>query len=464
MSRCSILWILLTIIGIVTVTSSLPRVAQADGISPIPCPNTPVVPTDPAFDALQDAKAYYGAYQGGFYRFEVPSNWNGELALYMHGTNFSNTLGFSGPGNGLRAYWIQQGFAWGASTYSCNGYIPGIGLTDTIQLKELFSKVTGKAAPSRSYVVGQSMGGFQTQLALHAYPTLFDGGLAMCGMNSANWDLYVALGAAAEYITGLRFTDPATTAGVQTQMVAQTGLPGSLTQKGIQFASVVINMSGGARPFAMDGLVPPFAGTPTYQFLMSGATLAGSTTPGNLTRANDMAKYAIDPGLGLTAAQLDGGVRRTKKNESIYQSFEETRPLSGNIQRPLLTMYTTGDFIVPVVNAQALQNAVDKAGKGNLLVQRLIRSAGHCGYSDQEQVTAFGDLVKWVRLGIKPDGDNVFGDLSDAGKKFTNPIRPGDPGTIRAPASPQTTRPAGQLTVGITPPSTGDAGLKCDWS
>src|SRR4051794_26806837 len=211
-------WLVLVIFGLAAVTSAVgPSAVAAGSLSPIPCANTEVIPTDPKFDALPGAKVYFGAYQGGFYRFEVPDTWNGELALYMHGTNFSNTLAFNGPSNGLRAYWVQQGFAWGASTYSCNGYIPGIGLTDTIQLRELFSKVTGKAAPTRSYVAGQSMGGFQTELALHAYPTMFDGGLAMCGMNSANWDLYVALGAAAEYITGVRFTDPATTAAAQTQ-------------------------------------------------------------------------------------------------------------------------------------------------------------------------------------------------------------------------------------------------------
>jgi len=433
--------------------------AASAGLTPVPCSNAEVVPSDPRFDALPNATAYYGAYEGGFYRFEVPKAWNGELALYMHGTNFGSTLSFSGPGNGLRAYWIEHGFAWGASTYRCNGFIPGIGLGDTILLRGIFRKITNQAEPVRSYVVGTSMGGFQTELALHAFPTLFDGGLAMCGMNSANWDLYVALGAASEFITGQRFTDPNTVADVQRRMIAVTGSPGSLTQKGIQFASVLINMSGGPRPFAMEGLVPPFNGVQTYQFLMSGSTLAGSTTPGNLTRANDTARYAIDPGLGLTAADLDAGVRRTHKTESIYAAFEETRPLSGKIERPLLTLYTTADYIVPVINAQALQRAVDAAGRSNLLVQRLIRSAGHCGYSDQEQVTAFGDLVRWVRDGVRPEGDNVFGDLTDAGRRFTNPLRPGDPGTVRSPRAPQAAA-EGPAPARISPPATGDAGLE----
>ena len=93
--------------------------------------------------------------------------------------------------------------------------------------------------------------------------------------------------------------------------------------------------------------------------------------------------------------------------------------------------------MVPVVSAQALQRAVNSAGRGDLLVQRLIRSTGHCTFSGAEQARAFEDLVKWVRIGERPEGEDILGDLSNAGRKFTTPLRPGDPGGIRPPASPQ---------------------------
>src|SRR3954451_11921270 len=104
MSRLRFLVVAATVVAVALAGSSGARAAS--GISPIPCSSAEVIPADPKFDALSGAKAFYGTYQGGFYRFEVPDNWNGELALYMHGTNFSNTLAFSGPGNGLRAYWV----------------------------------------------------------------------------------------------------------------------------------------------------------------------------------------------------------------------------------------------------------------------------------------------------------------------------------------------------------------------
>jgi hypothetical protein len=94
-------------------------------------------------------------------------------------------------------------------------------------------------------------------------------------------------------------------------------------------------------------------------------------------------------------------------------------------------MHGTGDLYVPLLVEQGLKRAVTAAGKQQLLTQRLYRIAGHCGFNAAEQERAFDDLVKWVRDGVKPEGDEVAGDLSDAGRTFTNPLRPGDPGGLR---------------------------------
>ena len=55
------------------------------GITPVACPTMSFTPQDPAFEALPGAKAYFGAYDGGIYRIEIPDKWNGELMLSAHG-------------------------------------------------------------------------------------------------------------------------------------------------------------------------------------------------------------------------------------------------------------------------------------------------------------------------------------------------------------------------------------------
>jgi hypothetical protein len=47
-------------------------------------------------------------------------------------------------------------------------------------------------------------------------------------------------------------------------------------------------------------------------------------------------------------------------------------------------------------------------GRSVLLVQRAIRDVGHCGFTTSEQEKAFVDFVKWVKLGVKPAGDDVL--------------------------------------------------------
>jgi hypothetical protein len=111
--------------------------------------------------------------------------------------------------------------------------------------------------------------------------------------------------------------------------------------------------------------------------------------------------------------------------------YDELVPFDGKLERPTLTMHGTGDLFVPIFLEQSLKRAVVAAGREALLAQRIYRIAGHCGFSQPEMIRAFDDLTAWVHKGTRPAGDEVNGDLSNAGMTFTNPLRPNDPGGIR---------------------------------
>src|SRR5207249_11949775 len=122
------------------------------GLTPVACPQQKWEYSDPSFDALPGAKAYFGRYDGGIYRIEIRERWNGELMLSAHG--FTTNSGARGSelrvGSPLiREHLIQEGFAWAASSYRCNGYVPGIGLQDTMALTEMFTTLNGGTAPRR---------------------------------------------------------------------------------------------------------------------------------------------------------------------------------------------------------------------------------------------------------------------------------------------------------------------------
>lgn len=403
------------------------------GVTPVACPNQEWQHDEAAFEALPGAKGFSGRYDGGLYRIEIPEKWNGELMLSAHG--FVSNAGASGSRlrvgtPAIRQHVIEQGFAWAASSYRCNGYVPGIGLQDTMALTDLFTKLNGGSAPRRVYLTGGSMGGHVTLLGMHEFPTSFAGGLAMCPAGPELFDFFTATAAAAEAVTGIELKTLNTLQQDLTRISEALGNAPDYTEKGRQLASIQIHLSGGPRPFAVEGLGGRF----TSNIASGASALAGGTSPSNKAVATTHVRYALDAELGLSAERLNQIVRRKTADKDVRNPmgpYEEIVPFDGNIERPLVTMHGTGDLYVPIHLEQILNRAIVAAGKQNLLTQRIYRIAGHCGFSVAEQARAFDDLVKWVREGVKPEGDDVMGDLSDAGRKFTSPLREGDPGTIR---------------------------------
>jgi len=412
------------------------------GIAPAPCPDQAWEQTDPTFAALPGAKASFGRYDGGVYRIEIPEKWNGELVLSAHGYVATSgaqgsrlRVGLPGVGQGspFRGHLISQGFAWAASSYHCNGYVPGQGLLDTVALTDLFTKANDGKAPSRIYLTGVSMGGHITLLGMQEFPTTFAGGLALCASGPGEMDFLTSVAAAAELITGVAVTE-ATRAQDVARLTDVLGKPPNYTDKGRQLASIQVQISGGPRPFALDGLEARFTDNASTVVSGRGADIW------NRVASNSDVRYHVDAGLGLTDAAINERVRRKAADPDARGAqgpFEEAIPFDGRFERPVLTLHGSGDLYVPISLEQSLRHAVDVAGKSSSLVQRIIRSPGHCNFSAAEQADAFDALVEWAHTGKRPEGDDVLGDLTNAGTKFTNPLRPGDPGLTRVSSGPR---------------------------
>jgi hypothetical protein len=107
---------------------------------------------------------FWGITGGAGWRIEVPDSWNGDLVLYAHGyAGTGDQLFVQNPG--IRAHLIANGYAWAASSYRANGYVPGTGAEDTHELLKIFKhevrKDTAagrKGDPDRVYLYGVSMG------------------------------------------------------------------------------------------------------------------------------------------------------------------------------------------------------------------------------------------------------------------------------------------------------------------
>ncbi|MBK8560001.1 DUF6351 family protein [Candidatus Amarobacter glycogenicus] len=387
---------------------------------------------DPSFAPLAGAKAAFGQIDRAAYQIEVPDSWNGELVMFAHGfAGFGTEVAVQAPPAALRRYLVANGYAWAASSYSENGYVPGIGADDTLALKKLF--ITKYGEPKRTYITGASMGGNVVALALENQPGEYDGGLALCGalMGIGQIDYLISWVAVAEYTSGLAFPigQPGADLGtlILQEMPKVLGSSATPTQRGLRFASIIKNLTGGTRPFFQEGFREQYA-------VNFGLALLDPERKGLVNRAatNTGVVYHIDPGLGLTDAEVNAGVRRFASDAAARnaEQYPDAALTTGKISVPLLTLHNTGDLFVPITMERDYKKAVTEAGKSDLLVQRAIRAGGHCKFSEPELTTAFQDLAAWVRDGKKPKGEDLSGDLANAGMEFTNPLRAGDPGGV----------------------------------
>ena len=115
--------------------------------------------TDPSFEALEGTEAFFGKLGGTVYAIEMPDEWNGRLVLCAHGfRGLDPDLVVDMPP--MREYLIQNGYAWAASSYRANGFVPFEGAQETAALHDFFIQEFGQ--PDYSYIAGASMGGNAT--------------------------------------------------------------------------------------------------------------------------------------------------------------------------------------------------------------------------------------------------------------------------------------------------------------
>lgn len=406
--------------------TGLPRLLAAT-------PGSVATPSAPSFTPSAGARAYTGTIGHAAYLIEVPSEWNGELVLWAHGVRgFSSAVYAESPPPALRNALIQQGYAWAASSFSENGFVAGVATNDTLLLKWFFSEQFGR--PARTYIAGNSMGGNVVTLSLENFPDEYDGGLSFCGVVAGEeWiDYLLAWVMAAEFIAGVELPldegSARVTAVVDTLILPALGPIDNPATKGLAFRSVIRNLTGGPRPFFVEGYLKAF---PANFGLVTGDP--GRTMP--LTRAATTygVDFKADSGLGFDGDAVNEGVRRLAADMDLRDpgKHPDTAPTTGRLSDPLLTLHESGDLTVPISLEQSYREKAAAAGAGDLLVQRVIRSSAHCGFSDREITRAWDDLRAWVGGGTRPSGDNLSGDLTDAGRTFTEPLRPGDPGTTR---------------------------------
>lgn len=396
---------------------------------------------NPSFQPLAGARADFGRLGGAVYQIEVPRNWNGRLLLFMHGFGEYRPEALVSPPL-ARRYLIGQGFAWGASSFSSTGLIPGRSTDETAALWDYFARTYGR--PTRTYITGTSMGGMATHIAAERYANRFDGALAMCGSAgqtpavTAETDFFVA-GAFAAGVTQAEF-DAST--GVST-LIRDRILPVLRNPQVHQrFENIMVDLTGGPRAFDREG----------FRFEEETNWQRAELLVATHLALNRNTTYRLGPTSGVTSREFNRAVIRVRTDDQALRAFVAGNETTGNLEMPLISVHFTGDGQVPVEQARILQRRVDTAGEHDLLVQRVLRDPGHCGFTSTEWEASFEALIAWVEHEVKPQGNNVLvHDLRTLGRRFELNPRPGTPEADAVPGARDRVVLRGRLTVDGAP-------------
>jgi len=448
--------------------------AQAACAAPVPSDTQPgYAVADPwcdfpggaPFAPLTDAagaplsQVHAGIDDGAAWRIEVPHRWNGELVLHAHGyRGEGTTVWVDDPG--LRAHFVQRGFAWAASSYQTNSYDVAQGVRDTHALTDLFRRVTDRQ-PGETLITGPSMGGHVTAVAVEHYRGTFAGAMPTCGVlgDTDLFDYFTDANVTAAALTGTPITfplqpPPGYPLTYQQQVLGElpqlgsgftAGTPPTFTPLGLRWGAAVEQRSGGSRPGFASAFAfwnsfgfAPLTGIPFLFGLYPGLTGGTANVAAGNVVDNRRTVYQLDgdPRLSPEERRLNAEVLRVAPTAHATPDLSGIPAVAGDPRIPVLSLHGLGDLFVPFSMEQAYARRTALHGQRLLFVSRAIRATGHCDFTQAELGRGFDDLVTWVHTGRRPAGDPVLSRTLVARPTFGCRFTDGQHPNFSAPACP----------------------------
>lgn len=331
-----------------------------------------------------------GTLQGASYRIDVPATWNHKLVVYFHG--YSDKPVVFDKGDALSPMFdplLAEGYAVIQSGYSQGGWAVQQAATETERLRALFVERHG--SPSERLVMGMSMGGALTALAIETQPQTYAGALSLCGAIEPGDRLiahHFALRAAFDYyfpgLLGPLVPVPANYRGDD----ETTAKIAAALHSNPEALRALLRWYGAADA---DNLAPVIASVGDEIRELQQRAHGNPVGNANL----------VYVGSGDDAA-LNDGVRRYRADDAAAAYLARWYTPGGKLLRPMLELHDTGDPLVPASGAYEFALAAQRAGQGDNFVQQYVDHEGHCVFTQQQVGLAFGELVDWIEHGRRP--------------------------------------------------------------
>ena len=354
-------------------------------------PSGPVDEGEPPVAGCSD-----GTLDGGaLYRVCFPASWNGDLVVYAHGyVRPDEPLALPDDvvgGVPVSAAVNALGYAFATTSYRANGLVADVAVEDLVELDETV-RARYRPDPSRTFIVGVSEGGLVATLTLERQPDAYAGALAACGPIG---DFAFQLDYFADFRAVFDYYFPGVLPGSPVESPAELQQNWESVYVPAVISALLSDPLATGRLLSVTG-APVDAGDPETV----GETVIGplwysvfSTNDaqdrlGGQPYDNTTRAYA---GSGDDAA-LNAGIARYTADPAARAALARFET-SGQLTRPMVTLHTTGDPIVPVIHQALYAAKVAGAGAEALLDESTVARYGHCTFEQAELVSAFNTLV-----------------------------------------------------------------------
>lgn len=362
----------------------------------------------------------------GIWEVSLPENWNylpeRYLVIFAHGMVFPNEpLALPNDKIGdklIKTIVNEMGFGYAATSYEANGLVANLAVENVHNLRNLLQSYlpeNGHSLPDYWIIAGPSEGGLVTVLTLEKYPQDFDGGLSVCGPIGSFYDQLQFMGdynVLYNYFFGT-FYGPGTPVpdglgsplGIPlSAMVGWTMVPSPLqAYAASKFAenplltAQLINCSKATIP--VNEIPPEAVGSALMHLLSYNIMLTQNVT--SLLHGcifNNKYPYRLYTG-SANDLLLNMKIQRIKTADfAVAKANLSPLETTGNIRDPLVTLHTTGDYLVPVWHQFKYRLKVWSKGKALLYTGIPVQAFGHCTISEGDLQNAITILVTKMKL------------------------------------------------------------------
>ncbi len=376
---------------------------------------------------------------GTEYRIDYPENFNGKLLIGLDyaGGQYRNEES---------ALLLSQGYALAGTTRLVTGWDTEASVSNQLRTLDIYESLHGDAEYTLAY--GRSLGAHTGSVIVHYHNERFDGALLACGglagvvgmWNQKLDAMFVIKTLLAEGNPNYPvmqipddFAERARPAWLSMLQQAQETPEGRAR---IALAAVLGQLplwaDAGkemAQPFDLeglqDGLFDSLGGSPlplAGQAMSSrneltrrgGGSISFNTGVDyremldQLQNADIVYELYRMAGLDLEEDldKLAEAPRVTADSQALQ--WVSRQVWHGQLPFPVLTLNNIGDNISGMSAQQFFESVVEEAGRGELLRQSYINSAGHCGFSPAETAAAVATLVERIDSGEWGDSTNPY--------------------------------------------------------